>query len=140
MRELSPWAKKSEGRNRARAFYAAYISSSAWYRRRIQWAEEELHRIKPARIMCMGQCGREWKVSRDDLHHSSYDRLVDEDHEDLWPLCRGCHDLVHHLIGSSKTWRRMDRWVANQQAILIVQDRNQSPGGKGRGASLRDYL
>lgn len=140
MRELSPWARKSQGREVWRKRYADYIASAAWYRRRMRWAEDELERIRPARIMCLGECGREWRVTRDDTHHSSYARLGNEDHEDLWPLCRACHDLLHHLLDSSKSWRRMDRRLANQQALLVVQDRHRTKQKVQNSRHLRNYL
>lgn len=140
MRELSPWARKSQGRDEWRSFYAGYIKSPEWFRRRTRWAEDELRRIAPARVMCLGSCGKDWRVSRDDLHHSSYDRLGDEDHEDLWPLCRGCHTRLHTLLDSSRSWKRMDKWVANQQAILVIQQEHAPVSPMGAGAGLRSYL
>ncbi|MFF8819121.1 HNH endonuclease [Leucobacter sp. NPDC015123] len=53
-------------------------------------------------IVCLG-CGKPWKLKQDDLHHITYDRLGAEEHEDLWPLCRGCHTLIHDLLTSTKT-------------------------------------
>lgn len=136
MRELSPWARKSQGRSTHRAFYAGYITSAAWYRRREQWAKDEEARIAPAQIMCRGGCGKPWRVDRDDLHHCDYRSLGDEAHEDLWAMCRTCHTQLHDLLESSRSWRRLPKRQANRQAIAIVAERYWVPTTR----SLADYL
>lgn len=143
MRELSPWAVRSNGREAHRQRYAGYMRSPAWYRRRYQWAEEEAG-LLPAggTIVCLG-CGKPWKLKQDDLHHITYDRLGAEEHEDLWPLCRGCHTLIHDLLASTKTWRKLPRMQANHVALEYVRDEREgklsSPLPRGSSA-LRDYL
>lgn len=124
MRELKPGQIVSARRDSHRAFYKKYISSSAWFSRRVEWAETE----KQARgeLICYG-CGSEWKVSRDDLHHASYARLGDEQHDDLWPLCRTCHDMLHQRMESSYTLRRMDREQAGRIALQMVQQERWHP-------------
>ena len=139
MRELSPWARKSRGRDAHRARYATYMASPAWFRRRDEWAREEAARLAPAPIRCRGGCGREWSPERDDLHHCDYDRLGDETHEDLWGMCRTCHTQLHDLLDSSKSWRKLPRRTANLHAIAILQSRTTA-APVSRVAGLRDAL
>lgn len=141
MRELSPWARKSQGRDQHRARYATYITSAAWYRRRDEWARAEAARVAPAPIRCRGGCGSIWTPDRDDLHHCSYDRLGDEAHEDLWPMCRDCHSRLHDLLDSSRSWRRIEREQANRLALEILVARHQRRRVvASREPGLRGYL
>ncbi|SDQ15196.1 hypothetical protein SAMN04488565_0924 [Leucobacter chromiiresistens] len=133
---MSPWARQSQGRNAHRAFYADYITSAKWYSRRARWALEESTRIAPALILCRGRCGNAWNVDRDDLHHCVYDRLGDEAHEDLWPMCRSCHTRLHELLDSSRSWRKLPKRQANRQALAILAGRNEPPSPR----SLTVYL
>ena len=126
MRELSPWARKSQGRDAHRAVYAGYIVSPKWFARRARWEKDELARTAGP-VTCVGGCGRPWRLNADDLHHCSYDRLGDEYHEDLWPMCRSCHTELHQVLDSSKSWRKLNRASANRQALLQLQ-RRHSPG------------
>lgn len=139
MRELQPWARKSQGRDQHRARYAAYITSAAWYQRRDEWARDEAARLAPAPIRCRGGCGREWSVERDDLHHCDYTRLGAEAHEDLWGMCRHCHTALHDVLDSSRSWRRLTRPNADLLALAIVQGRS-GPAPASRVAGLRDAL
>lgn len=123
MRELSPWARKSQGRDRHRAFYARYIVSAAWFRRRDEWAVAEAARVAPSPVLCRGGCGTVWNVTRDDLHHLDYSRLGNEAHEDLWAMCRSCHNALHRLIESTKSWRRLPKRQANMQGIAVLAAR-----------------
>lgn len=123
MRELNPWQRRSNGREAHRQFYAKYMRSPAWFSRREQWAEEELALLPVGgTIVCVG-CGRGWFVRRDDLHHYSYERLGDEAHEDLWPMCRDCHVLLHEVMRSSRSWRKLATRQANELALAVVQER-----------------
>lgn len=142
MRELKPGAIRSRGREAWREFYASYIKSPAWWQRRHRWLEEELELERPRPLQCLGGCGKDWKLTRDDLHHCSYDRLGNEAHDDLWPLCRTCHSLLHELLDSTRSWRKLPYTLANQHALAVVQDRRSpttSPA-QNRVASLRDFL
>lgn len=123
MRELGRWARKSQGRDRHRAFYARYIESAAWFRRREVWAEAEAERISPAPILCRGGCGTLWRVSVDDLHHCDYARLGNEAHEDLWAMCRSCHTALHQVLESSRSWRKLPKRQANFQAVAVLAAR-----------------
>lgn len=115
MRKLSPFAKRSRGRALYRDRYRQYMASSTWFRRREQWYESEVAAF--GTVMCKGKCGREWTPNTGDLHHVTYDRLGNEEHHDLWPLCRECHALIHQIIESSRSWRRLPRRQANQLAL-----------------------
>lgn len=141
MREVSPWAVRSKGREQHRAFYAAYITSADWYRRRVKWAAEEAEFIAPATIVCIGGCGRDWGLSRDDMHHCSYDRLGDEAHQDLWPMCRSCHTHLHEILDSTKSWRKLPRRLANDLALEVLR-RDHTVGAAAAKAPgrMRDYL
>lgn len=127
MRELRPGAKRSQGRDQHRAFYAAYIVSPKWFRSRERWALEEQARLSPEPIRCRGGCGQGWVLGRDDLHHCDYDRLGEETHEDLWAMCRTCHTTLHRLIESTRSWRRLPKRQANQYAIAILEGRGHRP-------------
>ena len=143
MRELKAGAIRSKGRDQHRARYAAYISSSAWFARREEWAAEAVLRAGSPTIHCTG-CKKPWKLDRDDLHHVTYDRLEHELHEDLWPLCRQCHTTIHELMDSSKAWRRLSRRHANELAIAKLRDRiaGGTPAERQARAvrGLRDFL
>ena len=131
MRELNPWQQRSAGRNQWRAYYRAYITSPAWYRRREQWVADALDELTvlvteagtggQAVIECVG-CGAGWRPKSDDLHHASYDRLGEEAHEDLWPMCRGCHAWVHELMRSTSTWRKLPLPQASPLALAALHD------------------
>lgn len=140
MRELNAWARRSQGREVWREFYAGYIKSPEWFARRVRWFEEEIELSGTASITCLGGCGRKWKLSQGDLHHCSYDRLGNEAHEDLWPLCRACHDDVHYLLDSTRSWRKLDRQLANQQALRILQARYVPVDPRSGAVALRSYL
>ena len=62
------------------------------------------------------RCRRGWTL-RDDLHHLSYDRLGNERHEDLLPLCRTCHRALHRILDTSPHWRAMPRSTASLAII-----------------------
>lgn len=140
MRELSPWAIRSNGRQEWREFYASYISSPKWFARREQWAEEEMRLSGGDALSCRADCGRTWSLDRGDLHHCNYDRLGNEAHEDLWALCRACHDTIHRLLDSTRSWRKLDRQLANQQALRILQTRHGSSEVRSGTEKLRGFL
>lgn len=136
MREQNAWAQKSRGRDAHREFYAGYITSAQWFRKREQWAACEAARLSPAPIQCRGNCGTVWSLRSGDLHHITYDRLGEEAHEDLWPMCRSCHTMIHDLMESSRSWRRLPKRQANLQAIAFLSNRtNHAPA-----RTLTDYL
>lgn len=122
MRELNPWAVRSRGRELHRAKYAAYIQSEQWFARREAWAAAEVDKNPSVDLTCLG-CGNAWSLGRDDLHHIDYTRLGHESDSDLWPLCRSCHDHIHLLLDSTRSWRRLNMRQANFLALQILQSR-----------------
>lgn len=72
--------------------------------------------------MCFGGCGHEWNVDRDDVHHMDYTNLGDEAFEDLWPLCRKCHNQIHALL-DLREYRKLARPLANQLALGVLRRR-----------------
>lgn len=142
MRELRPGAIRSNSRKEHREFYARYMASPKWFARRERWALEEQRRSGKPGIRCRGGCGTVWGLNRGDLHHRSYEHLGNETHEDLWPLCRPCHTQLHQVLGSTRSWRKLPRQLANEQALAVVQARvlddveGRSPGRP----NLRDFL
>ncbi|EEZ90869.1 hypothetical protein HMPREF0578_1870 [Mobiluncus mulieris 28-1] len=80
-----------------RAYYAAYIKSRRWYARRERWEREAVEVAGGAQLSCLG-CGAPWTARRGDLHHLTYNRIGNEAYDDLIPLCRGCHALLHSVM------------------------------------------
>ena len=115
MRKLSKHARKSARREEYRARYAAYVTSAAWRAVRLGWLDE--FRLRTGGEPTCEVCGRDWELARDDLHHHTYDRLTAELFEDLAPLCRSCHGLVHDTIRNSRHWSRMRDFAASQKVI-----------------------
>ncbi len=143
MRELNPWAVRSNGREAHRERYAAYMRSTAWFRRRNQWAADETNYLPEGTgIVCLG-CGEAWSLGRDDLHHVTYDRLGTESHQDLWPLCRSCHTCIHRKLVATRSWRKLPRVQANYFALAHVRDERVgrvAPKLSQRVSTLRDYI
>lgn len=73
-------------RPRGPVVYADYINSKAWARRRAAY-----FRRHPRHCAA---CGSRRSI---DLHHHTYERLGREHDNDLVPLCRADHDLVHYI-------------------------------------------
>lgn len=136
MRDQSPFARRSLGREEHRAVYDSYITGAKWHARRHSWAANmEALLISPATLTCRG-CGGIWRVSRDDLHHCDYDRLGEEADDDLWSMCRTCHGRLHHLLDSFSGYKRMGRRQANVLALRALRG-----GVKDHGISaLREAL
>lgn len=123
------------GQDVRRSFYDHYITSDEWRSRREAWAAWQEERLTPEPIRCYG-CRQVWERDRDDLHHCDYDRLGKEANEDLWPMCRGCHDLLHQLLRTFPSYRRMPRRQANTLALGAL---TADPDEDGL-AALRDAL
>ena len=66
--------------------YLAYLASPAWRARRAAFVATH------GALRCAA-CG---SGERADLHHLTYERLGAELDADLTPLCRRCHEAVHH--------------------------------------------
>lgn len=67
--------------------HKAYIASAAWQTKR--W-----ERFILDRFACQGCGAEDWPL---DCHHLTYERLGQEEMDDLVTLCRNCHDLVEKL-------------------------------------------
>ncbi|MFN4002062.1 hypothetical protein [Microcella sp.] len=115
MRKLNKHAKRSAKREEYRARYAAYISSAAWRAVRQGWVDE--YRLRNDVEPACEVCDHEWELARDDLHHHTYERLTAEAFEDLAPLCRSCHDLVHETVRESRHWSQMRDIAASRKVI-----------------------
>jgi 5-methylcytosine-specific restriction endonuclease McrA len=109
-----PW---TIARLRRRAFYRWYIRSARWRDRREAFARE-YEAQTGERVTCL-ICASAWSVHRDDVHHLSYDHLGDERFEELWALCRGCHDELHADLDRARQWRKIG-W---HQASVIIATR-----------------
>jgi 5-methylcytosine-specific restriction endonuclease McrA len=115
-REPSAGRHKMVGQDVRRDFYDHYITSDRWRARREAWAAWQRERLSGEPIRCYS-CREVWALERDDLHHCDYDRLGAEANEDLWPLCRPCHENLHQLLRLFPSYRRMPRRQANTLAL-----------------------
>jgi|GEM_PF-5712789 hypothetical protein len=132
MRQLSKHARKSAKRDEYRRRYQAYISSPAWRAVREGWLHE--YRLRNGHEPVCEVCAGEWKLTRDDLHHHTYDRLTAEIYEDLAPLCREDHARVHETIRRSRHWPRIRHVTASHKVIArlrLLSD--QQPGQSAAG-------
>lgn len=98
--------------------YDRYIKSEAWREKRGEFFASGRPKV------CQG-CGWSRHIH---LHHKTYDRLGDEDLDDLVPVCEGCHSLIHryHRERSGK--------VSLLEATDYVLGRIRS--GKGKWAEM----
>lgn len=135
MREQSPFARRSLGREQHRTFYATYITSQQWRDRRTLWAATETARLAPAVLSCVG-CDDRWRLSHDDLHHCDYARLGAEADDDLWPLCRACHDQLHAILDAVPAYRKMKKRHANTLALAALRSSTKTGNGDHGIAAL----
>lgn len=122
MRPLDKRARRTRARGLARARYAAYMDSPAWWHRRHEWTSRWLAAHPGEQPSCV-VCEHPWSERRGDLHHRTYARLGAEQDSDLIPMCRRCHDRLHDVIDASPGWRRADRRVATD--IIVEQMRTR---------------
>ena len=83
-------------------------------------------------------CDREWSLRSGHLHHLTYERLGDEDDDDLVPLCARHHRQLHRVLEESAGWRRLGRRQASAGIIgLLRQDHlaTRAVGELGEGGS-----
>jgi hypothetical protein len=84
-------------------YRSEFLRSRAWFARRDRWFTEETAR---GGVLACAACGQRAKKTQLELHHLDYSGvtvkegrwLAFERHEDLLPLHRTCHDLLHRLI------------------------------------------
>jgi len=125
VRALSKHARKSAKREDYRSRYQAYVTSAAWRAVRQGWLDE--FRLRYQAEPTCGVCRAAWVLTRDDLHHHTYDRVTAEAFEDLAPLCRRCHEVVHDTIRGSPHWSRMRDVAASTKVIARLRElRDQS--------------
>jgi len=99
--------------------YATYMDSPAWFDRRRSWIGEwaQVSGTEPSCLVCGGT----WS----DLHHRSYDRLGQEQTNDLIPLCRDCHDQLHARLERNPEWRKRPRPQATDALIAHMRRRRE---------------
>jgi len=68
-----------------KANYASYLMTDHWINKRDAILERDNHRCK--------QCKKTYLLH---VHHLTYDRLGNEDDEDLITLCEDCHKRLHN--------------------------------------------
>ena len=75
-----------------RCKYEGYLRSKAWYQKR----KAKLFNADYTCEKC-GYCSYKATVEIPlDVHHKTYERLGNEDIDDLMVLCRNCHDRIHN--------------------------------------------
>ena len=97
-------------------YHEVYLKSDYWRKRRTE--------IITTRGNKCELCGSEFRL---EVHHSSYEHLGDERDEELFCLCRDCHELIHNLIEKRNKNARdeeRDRAVAEavSKAITPIRD------------------
>ena len=122
MRRRSIHAKRSQSRELYRGRVKRYMASSEWRRRRQQWVQE--HRRRFGRDPRCAVCEAPWRDDARpldertlDLHHADYRQLGGERFEDLLPMCRDHHEVLHKLIESYPAFQRMSRREATRRIV-----------------------
>lgn len=86
-----------KGHHAWRKAYAEYLQSGVWKRRR----HEVILRAGGHCLLCQS-------TQRLEVHHVNYERVGDENPEDLRVLCHPCHVAQHSPV-TAKNFIRMDR-------------------------------
>lgn len=113
-------AKNSQARGAARARYALYMDSPAWWERRRTWLVTYLQHHNGQNPTCV-VCDTPWTGRHGDLHHRTYEHLGREHDDDLIPMCRNCHNQLHAVIGESPSWRRVDRRLSTDLIVEVLR-------------------
>ena len=119
VREPRPGLVWSTRRIRRRLAYGDYMASPEWFALREMWARDWAARYD-AEPCCL-ICGAAWTLGHGDVHNRSYVRLGHEGRHDLIPLCRTCHDTLHRVLESNRSWRRLDRAQATDLIVAILR-------------------
>jgi len=69
------------------------------YLQSIEWEALKLLRLIIAKDRCEC-CG---STTRLELHHVTYERLTNEDIDDVRIVCRSCHQNIHDKLGTDRT-------------------------------------
>lgn len=104
--------------------YQEYLRSGAWAWRRQRWFRDcRADGFEPACQVCQVMLVDAGSL---DLHHVSYEGVqrdetgrwhADESHRDLMPMCRDCHQELHHRMDSPGDYRDWDR---RRATVVIV--------------------
>ena len=84
-RQVAETIKPQPSRRVRRVDYHDYLTSDAWHAKRTLALQRAGHRCQ----LCSSHSGPL------NVHHNSYERLGDEEQEDLIVLCRDCHQRFH---------------------------------------------
>lgn len=124
MRPPRSRAKHSQVRGAARARYALYMDSPAWWERRRQWLANYRQAHNGQNPTCV-VCDKPWIGRHGDLHHRTYEHLGCERNDDLIPMCRSCHDRLHAVIDFSLSLRKLNRSGATDLSIKLLRERSK---------------
>lgn len=125
----------SNGRrsNVGNSYRSGYLKSTAWFRRRDAWFQEERRRHGTIRCAVTGQRGTKATLQ---LHHVDYagvDRRADgswianEAHDDLVAVRPDVHEALHRMLDTDQALRRgLRRRDANARAIAKLRRRVQA--------------
>ena len=104
------------------AAYCNYMASQQWFALRERWAADwvEKHGSAPHCLICGVEC--------DDLHHRTYERLGNVALRDLIPLCRGCHGVLHRMLETDRSWRRLNRAQATDLIVVTLRRKAHKRG------------
>lgn len=89
--------------------YIEYLNSDAWKIRRNK-------RLAVARFRC-GACGSKNSVQ---VHHLTYERIFNENMEDLLPLCEHHHQIAESLVKKGQLDRRGDVLFLATETVRLV--------------------
>lgn len=91
-------------------YHEVYLKSDYWKMRRLQ--------IIDARGYKCELCGSSNKL---EVHHATYEHLGEERDDELFCLCRNCHEIIHSLIEKrNKNARDEERDKAVAEAVSKV--------------------
>jgi hypothetical protein len=109
----------STRRIRRRLAYGDYMASPEWFALREMWAKDWATRYGAE--PCCVICGAAWSLRHGDVHHRSYVRLGHEGRHDLLPFCRTCHNTLHQVLESNRSWRCLDRAQATDLIVAMLR-------------------
>lgn len=77
-------------------WYSVYLASQEW-----RWKRDEV--LARAGGLCeVDGCG----LKAEQVHHTTYERVGNEDLEDLLALCSSCHEQIHALLDERRAGRQ----------------------------------
>lgn len=115
---------------RAARYRGEYLSSPAWWERRRVWFETV---AAAGQVAVCQVCGADYELKSLDLHHTSYEGVTQdgegawvagEAHEDLMPLCREDHEMIHREFDvRGRDFRGWDRRHATAVVVIGLRRR-----------------